>query len=68
MLGESISGGPVPVLQDIRHGLIQQITNTAIRRVTGQLVMYVHPVVGDFIDLVWLSVTHHGFQRFKRMA
>ncbi|MCX4637967.1 hypothetical protein [Streptomyces platensis] len=50
----------MPVLQDIRHGLVQQIPHTAIRRITGQLIMYVHPVVGDFIDLVRLRVAHHG--------
>ncbi|WP_395371643.1 hypothetical protein OHU45_26775 [Streptomyces tubercidicus] len=58
----------MPVLQDVRYSLVQQIRHTAIRRITSQLVMYVHPVVGDFIDLVRLRIAHHSLQRLKRMA
>ncbi|MEV6568393.1 hypothetical protein [Streptomyces kronopolitis] len=65
---ESIRSGSVPVLKDIRHGLVQQIPHTAVRCITGELVMYVHPVVGDLVDLVRLCVAHHGLQRLKRVA
>ncbi|WP_327157696.1 hypothetical protein [Streptomyces tubercidicus] len=58
----------VPVLTDICDGLLQQIPHTAVRRITGQLVMHEHPVVGDLIDLVRLRVAHHGLQCLKRMA
>ncbi|MGW1789955.1 hypothetical protein ACWCO0_14985 [Streptomyces tubercidicus] len=58
----------VPVLADIRHGLVQQILHTSVRCITGKLVVHEHPVVGDLIDLVRLRVAHHGFQRLKRMA
>ncbi|WP_143052956.1 hypothetical protein [Streptomyces sp. 2112.3] len=65
---ESICSGSVPVLKDIRHSLVQQIPHTAVRRITGELVMYMHPVVGDLVDLVRLRVAHHGLQRLKRVA
>ncbi|WP_328742315.1 hypothetical protein OG436_16095 [Streptomyces caniferus] len=65
---ESIRSVSVPVLKDIRHSLVQQIPHTAVRCITGELVMYVHPVVGDLVDLVRLCVAHHGLQRLKRVA
>ncbi|WP_030799074.1 hypothetical protein [Streptomyces sp. NRRL S-337] len=65
---EGFCGCTVPVLADIRHGLVQQILYASVRRIAGKLVVHVHPVVGDLIDLVWLRVAHHGLQRLKRMA
>ncbi|WP_158713087.1 hypothetical protein [Streptomyces sp. NRRL S-1813] len=65
---EGIRSGSVPVLTDIRHSLVQQVPHTAIRRIASELVMHVHPVVGDLVDLVRLRVSHHGLQRLKRVA
>ncbi|MFE3885096.1 hypothetical protein ACFXPQ_19685 [Streptomyces lydicus] len=58
----------MPVLKDIRHSLVQQIPHASVRCITGELVMYVHPVAGDLVDLVRLRVAHHGLQRLKRVA
>ncbi|MFI2263723.1 hypothetical protein [Streptomyces tubercidicus] len=58
----------MPVLKDIRHGLVQQVLHTSVRRIAGHLVMDMHPVVGDLIDLVRLRVPDHGLQLFKRLT
>ncbi|MFI9261372.1 hypothetical protein ACIGT4_27240 [Streptomyces sioyaensis] len=65
---ECLGRRAMPVLTNICDYLLQQIPHTAIRRITGQLVMHVHPVVGDLIGLVRLCVAHHGLQCLKRLA
>ncbi|MGW9046948.1 hypothetical protein ACWGQL_31010 [Streptomyces lydicus] len=65
---EGLCRRAVPVLTDICDSLLQEIPHTAVGRITGQLVMHIHPVVSDLIDLVRLCVAHHGLQCLKRMT
>ncbi|WAU00065.1 hypothetical protein [Streptomyces nigrescens] len=65
---ECLRSCAMPVLTDISNGPIQQVFHTPVRRVTRQLVVHVHPVVGNLTDLVRLRVAHHGLERLKRMA
>ncbi|MFJ5673616.1 hypothetical protein [Streptomyces sp. NPDC093097] len=65
---EGVSGIAVPVLHDIRNGLVEQGLHAAVRRVAGQLVVDVHPVTGDPLDLGRLSILDHVLQALQRVA
>ncbi|MFC9736617.1 hypothetical protein [Streptomyces noursei] len=57
----------MPVLQDIRNGLVEQRLHAAVRSVAGQLVVDMHPVAGDPLDLVRLSIPDHVLQALQRV-
>ncbi|MFF0624191.1 hypothetical protein [Streptomyces sp. NPDC004296] len=57
----------MPVLQNVRNGLVEQRLDAAVRSVACQLVVDAHPVAGDPFDLVRLSSPDHVLQALQRV-